>query len=94
MLVIEVDGITHAEATSREKDEVRQKAIESEGFNVIRFFDDDVLHNLKGVHLFLENWIDDFEKITPRVKNRNAGKRHLNSGPPPTPSRGGQDHAV
>ena len=51
MLVIELDGITHGDVKVQEKDAVRQKAIESEGFTVIRFQDNEVLHNIHGVHL-------------------------------------------
>ena len=65
MLVIEVDGITHAEALAVKKDKVRQEAIESAGFTVVRFLDIDVLNNISGVHQFLENWIEDFKKILP-----------------------------
>jgi very-short-patch-repair endonuclease len=75
MLVIEVDGITHAEPEAIKRDEVRQKAIESAGFTVLRFLDNDVLHNLKGVHLFLENWIEDFEKANPGLKLHRDKKR-------------------
>ncbi len=68
MLVIELDGITHAEMAAIEKDQVRQKAIESAGFTVLRFLDNYVLQNINGVHRFLENWIEDFKKINPGIK--------------------------
>jgi very-short-patch-repair endonuclease len=75
MLVIEVDGITHAEPEVVKRDHVRQKAIESAGFTVLRFLDNEVLHNLKGVHQFLEDWIEDFEKANPGVKVQREKKR-------------------
>ena len=75
MLVIELDGITHAEPEAIIRDEVRQRAIESAGFTVLRFLDNDVLHNLKGVHQFLENWIENFEKDNPGVKLLRKKKR-------------------
>ena len=62
MLVIELDGITHGDSRTQKKHAIRQKAIESEGFTVIRFQDNEVLHNIKGVHQFLQNWIEAFEK--------------------------------
>ena len=37
MLVIEVDGITHHTEEAIKKDEIRQKALESAGFTVLRF---------------------------------------------------------
>lgn len=75
MLVIETDGITHAEPEVVKRDEIRQKTIESAGFTILRFFDSDVLNNLKGVHQFLENWIEDFEKANPEVKLHREKKR-------------------
>jgi very-short-patch-repair endonuclease len=46
-LVIEVDGDTHTSAEQRDAD--RTGFIEAEGFRVIRFSNDDVMHNLDGV---------------------------------------------
>ena len=46
-LVIEVDGDTHADAMTR--DTARTAVIASEGYRVIRFTNDDVMHNLDGV---------------------------------------------
>jgi len=37
MLIIEVDGITHHTEEAIKKDEIRQKALESAGFTVLRF---------------------------------------------------------
>lgn len=46
-LVVEVDGDTHAH--QRKYDEQRTLGLESEGFRVIRFCNDDVMRNLEGV---------------------------------------------
>ena len=46
-LVIEVDGDTHAH--QQVYDEQRTAQLESEGFRVIRFSNDDVMRNLEGV---------------------------------------------
>jgi very-short-patch-repair endonuclease len=46
-LVIEVDGDTYAMAGT--SDAERTAFIEAEGFRVIRFGNDDVMHNLDGV---------------------------------------------
>ncbi len=48
-LVIEVDGDTHADRTAR--DASRTVIIAAEGFRVIRFTNDDVMHNLDDVLL-------------------------------------------
>ena len=57
MLVIEVDGITHHYEEVIKKDEKRQKALETAGFTVIRFTDDEVLNNISAVYNYLEDWI-------------------------------------
>ena len=46
-LVIEVDGDTHADSV--EADAARTKMIESEGFQVLRFANGDVMENIDGV---------------------------------------------
>ena len=58
MLVIEVDGITHQFEEVIRNDERRQKALETAGFTVIRFHDNEALNNIQAVHSFLEDWIE------------------------------------
>lgn len=58
MLIIEVDGITHHSEEALKKDDIRQKALESVGFTVLRFDDDQILNNINNVHAFLSDWID------------------------------------
>ncbi len=48
-LVIEIDGSQHDEAQTREKDEQRRRWLESKGFHVMRFWNNDVLLNIDGV---------------------------------------------
>lgn len=45
-LVIEVDGENHAES---KRDEIRTKYLNSLGFEVIRFWNNEVLENIEGV---------------------------------------------
>ena len=47
MLVVEVDGDTHAER--RAYDETRSRFLEQRGYRVIRFTNSDVMTNLDGV---------------------------------------------
>ena len=58
MLIIEVDGITHQWEEVIKKDEIRQKALETAGFTVLRFTDEEDLNNIQTVHGFLEDWIE------------------------------------
>ena len=48
-LIIEVDGITHTYAEVAKNDEIRQAKLESLGFKVIRFEDDEVLTQINRV---------------------------------------------
>lgn len=61
MLIIEVDGITHQDEQVIENDKIRQTRLEVAGFTVLRFTDDEVLKNIKGVINSLEAWIEKFE---------------------------------
>ena len=57
MLIIEVDGITHHWEETIKKDEARQRNLESAGFTVLRFSDEEVLNHIQVVYDYLEDWI-------------------------------------
>jgi very-short-patch-repair endonuclease len=48
-LVIEIDGVTHQTQAQQERDAVRTKFIESRGYNVARFTNDEVLYGTTDV---------------------------------------------
>ncbi len=48
-LIVEVDGATHGTEAERRQDAMRTAALEAEGYGVLRFWNDDVFHNLPGV---------------------------------------------
>jgi len=50
-LIIELDGGQHNQQPVQEKDEARTRWLESRGFRVIRFWNNDVLLNIEGVGL-------------------------------------------
>jgi very-short-patch-repair endonuclease len=56
MLAIEIDGSTHD--FKIEKDEIRQRELESVGIRVLRFLDSDVKANLEGVVKSIEMWVE------------------------------------
>lgn len=58
MLIVEVDGSIHELEEVRKNDEQRQKALEEEGFTVLRFTNHEVLTNIVWVQRFLEEWIE------------------------------------
>jgi len=49
LLIIELDGGQHDELSNRAKDEQRTDYLESKGYKVIRFWNNDVLQNVDGV---------------------------------------------
>ncbi len=61
MLIIELDGITHLNEEVARKDEIRQQALESVGFTVLRFHDEEVLRDIRNVERVLESFIENFE---------------------------------
>ncbi len=63
MLAIEIDGDSHHYKV--ERDQVRQKRLESLGIKFIRFTDWDIKKNMEGVLQQLEIWIDQFEGRSP-----------------------------
>ncbi len=73
-LVVEVDGFTHQFEDTQRKDQQKDLALQEAGIKVLRFTDEEVLHEINVVQKTIENWIEEKES----------------SGPPPTPSSGGQ----
>jgi very-short-patch-repair endonuclease len=57
-LIIEIDGGQHNEEEILSQDEVRTAWLKSQGFRVIRFWNNEVLENLEGVLLNIQMAID------------------------------------
>ncbi|MHB1049188.1 MAG: endonuclease domain-containing protein [Bacteroidota bacterium] len=70
MLVIEVDGYTHQFEDVHKKDVRKQRDLESAGFIVIRFTDDEVLHNIENVRLRILAVVDSIESKPIAEKER------------------------
>ncbi|MCF8246484.1 MAG: endonuclease domain-containing protein [Saprospiraceae bacterium] len=56
-LIIEVDGGYHLEEAVRQKDLARQQRLEELGFTVLRFTNEEVLHDLNMVSKTIGNWV-------------------------------------
>ena len=54
-LIVEVDGVTHAEPSEVARDEARSAVLEACGFLVIRVSNTDVYDNLEGVLEMIES---------------------------------------
>ncbi|HEY5123144.1 MAG TPA: endonuclease domain-containing protein [Ignavibacteria bacterium] len=83
-LIIELDGMTHINNESYDNE--RENYLKNLGYNFIRFSDNDVMNNLNGVAMYLENWIEEFESMHPDVMKM-KGRRYKSS--PSPPSKGG-----
>ncbi len=70
-IVIELDGGQHAEQT--ERDAKRTKFLESEGYRVLRFWNNEVLGNIDGVLEVIQNFI--LATPTPTPPHKGEGKQ-------------------
>lgn len=73
-IIIEIDGGQHNEIQNIEYDNKRTEFLKSEGFQVIRFWNNDVDNNMDGIYERLKEVFKIDDKITP---------------PKPSPSREG-----
>ena len=48
-IVVELDGGQHATTINREKDKTRDAWLSKEGYEVLRFWDNEVFENLEGI---------------------------------------------
>ena len=53
-LIIELDGFQHKEENQERYDKERTKFLESRGFRILRFWNDEINNNLEGVFLKIE----------------------------------------
>jgi very-short-patch-repair endonuclease len=54
-LIVEVDGVTHAEPSELARDKVRSDVLEACGFFIVRVSNSDVYDNLEGVLELIES---------------------------------------
>jgi very-short-patch-repair endonuclease len=71
-LIVEVDGSQHADDTVAEADAVRSRALEQDGWTILRFWNDDVLRDIDAVcaHIVAS------AGLTAADAARRAGGRH------------------
>jgi very-short-patch-repair endonuclease len=91
-LVIEVDGITHEQKT--EEDKERQIKLESMGYSVQRFKDEDVIGDFLYVKRKLEEWIEEYEIKNPEVLKYKKRNRRSSPSPLPRGKKIGKGHPL
>jgi very-short-patch-repair endonuclease len=57
MLAIELDGYTHTFEEIADRDGKKEQRLGELGVRVVRFKDDDVMNNIEGVMLKIEDWV-------------------------------------
>lgn len=67
-LIIEVDGITHTYPEVIENDKIRQAKLESLGFKVLRFTDDEVLTGINSVFNAIHQEVQLLSESKPETK--------------------------
>jgi very-short-patch-repair endonuclease len=85
-LIVEVDGSQHGEEAGIERDAIRTKWFEAEGYEVLRFWNNDVSSNIDGVlstiHTALSHRSDDLTSMKHKRRNK-SDHRALPADPPP-----------
>lgn len=71
-LIVEIDGATHGGDVDIVRDASRTRRLERDGFRVIRFWNNDVMMNIEGVLIRLEEelMLHDESAGSTRVKDR------------------------
>ena len=80
-LIIEVDGGQHGTDAGKARDAIRTQFLEAEGYQVIRFWNNDVDRNLEGVITIIANAVPD------TAQDFSAADA---AGPPPNPPPKGE----
>lgn len=69
-LVIETDGVSHTWEGAAERDAHKTKRLQELGYHLLRFEDDDVMHNLSHVKETIEAWIKEQEAQNPKLSKK------------------------
>lgn len=57
-----IDGYTHAFESVVKRDEIKDERLNELGISVLRFSDEDVMSNIDGVLLRIEDFIGEYER--------------------------------
>ena len=91
-LVIELDGSQHGENTNKARDTARTRWLESEGYRVLRFWNNDLVENLDGVMETIYTALYGSREAEPKLLRHERSKAHptpARFARRPSPSRGG-----
>ncbi len=86
-LVIEIDGSQHGEERSELRDEKRTRWLESEGYRVIRFWNNDIVQNPEGVLDVIYAALYGSRDAEPRPMKHERKRIDIADSVHPTPAR-------
>jgi very-short-patch-repair endonuclease len=98
-LVIEIDGSQHGEEPNKSRDEMRTRWLESEGYRVVRFWNNDITQNPAGVleviYAALYGSRDTEPKVIKHRRKRGVtSSRRATRADPPPPGEGATEPAA
>ena len=64
-IIIELDSGQHAQLSEKQKDRERDIWLEAEGYTVLRFWDNEVLMNIRGVLEVIRTYCQDHPPLSP-----------------------------
>ncbi len=70
MLGIEVDGFTHQWEKTKIKDQIKTERMNQLGLEIIRFQDEEVMHEPDKVLKRIEDYIRDYERTHPQTPSK------------------------
>jgi very-short-patch-repair endonuclease len=86
-LVVEVDGSQHAEGPVTETDKERTRWLESEGYRVLRFWNNDITQNIEGVLESIHRAMSPTMEFDEAMKHKRSRLPHDGDAGHPTPAR-------
>ena len=86
-LVIEIDGSQHGEEKNTQHDDARTRWLESEGYRVLRFWNNDVTQNMEGVLDVIYAALYGSRDVEPRPLKHERRRADVTIGSHPTPTR-------
>ena len=69
-LIIETDGLTHEWKENITKDKFKNSELQSLGFTVLRFKDEEVVYKIEKVKIKIEDWIN-AHSLSPAMRTKN-----------------------
>jgi very-short-patch-repair endonuclease len=86
-LVIEIDGSHHGEEPNKARDEERTRWLETEGYRVIRFWNNDITQNPEGVLDVVHAALYGSRDAEPRTLKHDRKRTGIEDADHPTPAR-------